>query len=381
MSWLSTPIRAGHQDQVPVWGLRQGRPQFVVLSIVMLWAGLTLAQPNGNPPTDSKSQNQVKLCAVLSDAGRSETALPYCERAVKDNPSAENIYLLATVQADLGRFTPSIDNFRRSIGANSSYVQAYIGLARVYIRQYRLADNKASAAPLLEQALSTLKEAERVNPKYAAIYATRGIVYAYQTKYDQAVDALNKSLAIKDEPTVRAALADVYIGQQRWDDAIKNYEQAIQSAPNDASLRVKYGSLLLIRGSIDQAITHLDQAVVLRPGNAEAWLKRGDAYFEKKDWQQAGVSYQQTVALSPVSYPDAYMGLGQVLIEIKEFTKARFNFTKAVALDDGNPTYRFWLCRANELMGDKNGAKVQCEKALKLRPDYAQAKEVLDRLK
>lgn len=350
-------------------------------TFVICSGAVVLAQQNSNSPTDPKSQNQAKLCAVLSDAGRNDTALPYCERAVKDTPSAENLYLLATVQADLGRLTPSMDNYRRSIGANSSFVQSYVGLARVYMRQYLLAENKTSSSALLDQALNTLREAERVSPKYASIFATKGIVYAYQTKYDQAIDALNKSLSIKEDATVRATLADIYIRQQRWDDAVKNYEQAIQNAPNDAALRVKYGSLLLLRGSVEQAIVHLDHAVDIRPGNAEAWLKRGDAYYEKKDWTQAGLSYQQTVALSPVSYPDAYMGLGQVFVEMKDFSKARYNFTKAVALDDGNPTYRFWLCRANELIGDKNGAKIQCEKALQLRPDFAQAKEVLDRLR
>lgn len=80
-------------------------------------------------------------------------------------------------------------------------------------------------------------------------------------------------------------------------------------------------------------------------------------------------------------YPDAYIGLGQVLIELKDYQKARFNFTKAVALEQDNPVYRFWLCRANELLGDKAGAKAQCEQALKLRPDFKEAQDVLNRLK
>lgn len=384
MRWLGIPVREGRSDLLAQWGLMQDRYQliFVLIStFVFCSSAMVFAQQGSPTPSDSKSQNQAKLCAFLADANRNDTALPYCERAVKDSPTAENLYLLATVQSDLGRLTPSMDNYRRSIGANSSFVQAYVGLARVYMRQYLLSENKATAGTLLDQALNTLKEAERVSPKYAPISATRGLIYAYQGKNDQAVDAFNKSLTLKEDATVRATLADTYIRQQRWDDAIKNYEQAIQTAPNDAALRVKYASLLLLRGNVDQAILHLDHAVDVRPGNAEAWLRRGDAYYEKKDWTQAGLSYQQTVALSPVSYPDAYLGLGQVFIEIKDFSKARYNFTKAVALDDGNPTYRFWLCRANELMGDKNGAKIQCEKALQLRPDFAQAKEVLDRLR
>lgn len=351
--------------------------------VMVLVTGGVLGQQNPAQPAQpsSRPQTQASLCALLYDAGRPEAALTACERAVKDAPSAENLYLLARVQSELNRFTAAIENLRRSITLNSSFIQSYVALAQVYVRQYLLAENREASKSLLDQALNILREAERVNPRYAPIYATRGTVLAYQNRLDQAVESINRSLAIKDEPIVRALLADIYIRQGKWDEALKNYDDAVKAAPKNSSLRVKYGSLLLLRGNVDLAVEHLDQAVILTPGNAEAWLRRGDAYYEKKDWQQAGVSYQQTVALSPVRFPDAYIGLGQVLIELKDFQKARFNFTKAVALERDNPVYRFWLCRANELLGDKDGARAQCEQALKLRPDFREAQEVLNRLK
>lgn len=350
------------------------------LFVLALSVGTAVAQQNPTQPAP-KPQTQANLCLLLYEAGRPEAALPACERAVKDAPSAENLYLLARVQSDLNRFTAAIENLRRSITLNSSYIQSYVALAQVYVRQYLLSESREASKGLLDQALSVLREAERVNAKYAPIYATRGTVLAYQNKLDQAVESINRSLALKDEPVVRALLADIYIRQGKWDEALKHYDEAVKAAPKNPSLRIKYGSLLLLRGNVDLAIEHLDQAVILSPGNAEAWLRRGDAYYEKKDWQQAGVSYQQTVALSPVRYPDAYIGLGQVLIELKDYQKARFNFTKAVALEQNNPVYRYWLCRANELLGDKAGAKEQCEQALKLRPDLKEAQDILNRLK
>lgn len=350
---------------------------FFVLALSM---GGVLAQQNPSQPAP-KPQTQASLCALLYEAGRPEAALSACERAVKDAPSAENLYLLARVQSELNRFTAAAENLRRSITLNSGFIQSYVALAQVYVRQYLLSENREAAKGLLDQALSVLREAERINPKHAPIYATRGTILAYQNKLDQAVESINRSLTIKDEPVVRSLLADIYIRQGRWDEALKNYDEAVKAAPKNPNLRIKYGSLLLLRGNVDLAIEHLDQAVILSPGNAEAWLRRGDAYYEKKDWQQAGVSYQQTVALSPVRYPDAYIGLGQVLIELKDYQKARFNFTKAVALEKNNPVYRFWLCRANELLGDKAGAKAQCEQALKLRPDFKEAQDALNRLK
>ena len=353
---------------------------------VFLLAGLAQAQtppaPSPTPQPAPKAQPKpLELCAVLFDAGRMEAALKACERAVQNNPTTESLYLLARTQAELQLFTPAVDNLRQSIKLNATFVQSYVALAQIYTKQYLLADNRDNARGMLDQALSTLKEAERANAKYAPLYATRGLVYAYQNKFDLAIDSLNKSLALKDDPLVRASMADVYLRQGKVDEALKNYDDAVKASPNSALLRVKYGSLLLVRGDVDAAVSHLDQAVQLSPGNAEAWLRRGDAYSEKKDWKQAGVSYEQTVALAPVRYPDAYMGLGQVLLELKDYQKAKYNFTKAVALEKDNAPYRYWLGHANELLGDKVGAKTQCDEALRLKPDFKEAQDCSSRNK
>lgn len=351
--------------------------------VVVLAVGGVLAQQNPARPAQSptRPQTQASLCVLLFEAGRPEAALTACERAVRDAPTAENLFLLGRVQSELNRFTAAIENLRRSITLDSGFVHSYVALAQVYVRQYLLAENREASRNLLDQGLGILREAERVNSRYAPIFSTRGTILAYQNRLDQAIEAINRSLAINNEPVVRALLADIQIRQGRWDEALKNYEEAVQAAPNNAGLRVRYGSLLLLRGNVDQAIKHLDKAVVLAPGSAEAWLRRGDAHFERRNWQQAGVSYQQTVALSPVRFPDAYVGLGQVFIKLGDFQKARFNFTKAVALESNNPVYRFWLCRANELLGDRAGARTQCEHALRLRPDFREAQEILNRLR
>jgi tetratricopeptide (TPR) repeat protein len=326
-------------------------------------------------------QRQSALCLLLFDAGRMDAALKACEAATKESATPQNLYLLARVQSEFNLFTASIDNLRLCTRNNSTFVQCYVALSQVYVRQYLLSENRDAARGLLDQAFNTLREAEKANPKYPPVYYNRGLVLAYQGRLDPAVDSINRSLALKNDAIVRASLADIYVRQAKWDDAIKNYEDAIKLDPKNANLRVKFGSLLLIRGNADQALSHLDQAVILSPGNPEAWLRRGDAYFERKDWQQSGVSYQQVIALSPIRYPDAYVGLGQVLIETKDYPKAKFNFTKAVALEDTNPIFRTWLCRANELVGDTSGAKAQCQEALRLKPNLREAQEILGRLK
>lgn len=350
------------------------------LSLLAL-GGLGFAQGTTTSPTAKPKQSDLALCAVLYKAGRFESALKPCERAAKANPSAEIVDFLARTQSELGRFTSAIENFKLAIHTDSSFVQSYVGLARVYIRQYLTAEDREAAKGYLDQAIGALREAEQVNSKYAPTFATRALVQTYQQKYDFATESYKKSLALTDEPGVRANLGDLYARSGNVDEALRQYDLVIKSSPKEVSFRIRYGSLLLLSGDVAKAVVQLDTAVDLRPGNAEAWYRRGDAYFIKKDWNQAGVSYSQAVALAPARYPGAYLGLGRTYFELGDGKKAKFNLSKAVVLDSESPEAHYWLGRSNEMLGDKKGAVAQCGLTVKLFPNYPDAAECVSRNK
>ncbi len=345
-----------------------------------------LAQNTPPPATTTQdlSLKSIKIGIQFYEAKRYQTALPFFERAVKENPNSYDAYYwLGRTQIKLGIIGPAIENLKRATALSSKFTPAYVALAQAYAAQFAMSENRESVTTkgLLEQALLVLKDAEKVNSKYAPIYAQRGLIYFLQGSFDKAVESLNKAISLDNDPGYKATLAEIYLKQGKIDEAAGLYADAVKSAPKDPELRTKYGTVLLIKGDCGAAAEQLNQVVFLTGGDAETYFFLGKAQFCLKNWKQAGVAYSNTVALSPVRYPDAYADLGRIYLELGDPAKAKFNLTKAVALAPNNADFHYWLGRANEAAGDKEGAKAQYQKALELRPNFPEAQEALARVK
>jgi tetratricopeptide (TPR) repeat protein len=353
-----------------------------VLMLMGSFAGPVAAQAQSPAPNQGNQfQELLNLCVQLFRLERYQDALVVCERSVRSNPTnPDGLYWLARTQLRLGLTTAAVENLRKAISHNAAYVQAYVALAQAYYDQYRLSDNRDISRGLLEQALTVLRDAERVNAKYAPIFATRGAVYSAMGSFDRAVEAFNRSLTLERDPQVVGLLANVYLKQSKLDEALKLLDEGVKAFPKDFTLRLNYGIALLIKNEPAAAIEQLKQATILNPAEAEGYVRLGQAYQVAKDWKNAGANFQNAVVKSPFKYPEAYAGLGRAYLELGDAAKARENLTKAVAMDPRNAEYFYWLGRANEALGNKNGAREAYTRALQLRPGYREAEEALARV-
>jgi tetratricopeptide (TPR) repeat protein len=75
------------------------------------------------------------------------------------------------------------------------------------------------------------------------------------------------------------------------------------------------------RGNYDQAIADYDAAIQKDPNNARAWYNRGWAYGEKKNYDRAIADYTQAIRLDP-NYTLAYNGRGIAYNEKKDNDRA-----------------------------------------------------------
>lgn len=346
-----------------------------VLLLLAVWMGaLGLAQ---SPPP--KTPDPLQVGVQLYRLGFYEKALPQFEEALKKNPNnPEALYWLARAQLKLGLLNPALENAKTLVARNATYIGGYMVLAEAYLAMARSAEDRARAQGYLEMALSALKDGEKVNPKYPPLHAQRGVVYAFLRQYDKAVESLKLSLALEDVPEVRSTLAEVYLAQGKAEEALREYKKALAKASQDVSLRVRFASLLLLKDQAEEAAKVLEEAVQLRPGNAEAWYTLGQACFALKRWKEAGLAFEQTIALAPVRYPAAYAYAGRVYLELGEAQKARSHLTVAVQMEKQNPEFRYYLGLASERLGDKAGARYQCQEALKLKPDFKEAQDCLN---
>ncbi|WP_105317899.1 tetratricopeptide repeat protein [Thermus tenuipuniceus] len=349
------------------------------LLALSLLVGPALAQTP--PPPGQAAQDAFRLGVQLYALGRYEAALELFERALKEKPQDPDVvYWLARAQLKVGLLNPALENAKGLVARNPRYIGGYMVLSEAYVALYRAAEDREKGKTHLEQALTVLRDAERVNPRYAPLYAQRGLVYAFLGQADKAEEAFKKALSLQDSAEVRAALAELYLAAGRLDEALEQYGKAVQLSPQDGNLRVRYASALLLKSRAEEAARVLEEGHRLKPLDAEGWYTLGQAYFVLGRLKQAGVALENAVALAPLRFPVAYYYLGQIYLALGDAQKAKSRLTVAVRLEPKRAEYRYQLCLANEKLGDKEGARYQCQEALKLKPGYREVEEVLKRL-
>jgi adenylate cyclase len=133
----------------------------------------------------------------------------------------------------------------------------------------------------VRRAIDLFEEAVRLEPDYARAHAGLGLAWAvvhHTTPDIRPDDALARAAAaagraIELDPTLpdaHAALGYTYVWLWRWDDALRELEQAVALNPNHSGSRQWYGELLAQTGRPAEAEAQLRQAVALDPLSAVA---------------------------------------------------------------------------------------------------------------
>jgi tetratricopeptide (TPR) repeat protein len=157
-----------------------------------------------------------------------------------------------------------------------------------------------------------------------------------------------------------------------YDQAIADYDAAIQKDPNNAVAWHWRGYLYEEKKDWDRAIVDLNQAIRLDPNYAKAYLNRGTAYYYKKDNDRAIADYTQAIRLDP-NYAMAYYGRGFAYWEKGDNDRAIADYTQVIRLD---PNYVFAYNNrgfAYGEKGDNDRAIADYTQAIRLDPNYALA--------
>jgi tetratricopeptide (TPR) repeat protein len=117
------------------------------------------------------------------------------------------------------------------------------------------------------------------------------------------VNAL-QSVAERDtsNPKPRVDLANLYFDAERFDEAIKWYEEALKLNPKDVNVSTDLGVSYYYTNQADRAIAQLNRSLEIDPKHVKTLLNIGIVKaFAKQDLQGASEAWQQVLQLSPDS--------------------------------------------------------------------------------
>ncbi len=123
-----------------------------------------------------------------------------------------------------------------------------------------------------------------------------------------------------------------YADRGDYDNAIREYGEAIRLKPDYAKAYVQRAMAYADKGDCDSAIQDYAAVIGLQPDDALAYFNRGVAHSKKGDYHAAIKDYTEVIRLLP-DHADAYVKRGIAYSRIGEDEAARADETRARQLD------------------------------------------------
>ena len=261
------------------------------------------------------------LGLALADQKDQEGALVAYRRGAELNPTDDATVLrLARTYTHLGQLESERQVYLATISTRPHCWQPYWWLATWYFRQGRI-DESAQA----------FREMVRRAPDLYRGYSSLGGILVLTAAYEQAIDTLKYSIALRPDPSAFDNLGTAYFNTGRLDDAVAAYNQAFQ-----------FGY-----------------------ANYVSWMNLGDAYFYlhgRRD--QAAGAYAQAVRLGReeitgrVQHNNAFdviipANLSTIFPKIGQPDSARAYLARALRADSTNNRVQYCAALTSWQLGER----------------------------
>lgn len=264
----------------------------------------------GNSEEALKNYNQAlsidpKLCGArvgvgIHDfkAGREQQAFSTFEKAVRDDPRCTEGYVnLAMMQmARNGASSEeALNNLRRALAIDATYLPAFNQMALLFLGRAQ------GNAKMLDLAAVVCRQAQLINPNYAPIYNTWGLINMRKGNVFDALRMFEKASQL-DNSIFEAHMnfGQITLGFRGYEDARKAFETAVQLQPKSYDAHIGLGAALRGLGDMQGAKAQYEEAQKLDANRPEAYFNLGILYQDYMsgsvpDMKQALSFYDQFV--------------------------------------------------------------------------------------
>lgn len=201
--------------------------------------------------------------------GDFSSALPDLERSQKLAPSALNALILARTRSALKDLLGAARDYTTAIALEPHMMEAYSELTDM------LLDARAPA-----EAVIVMTEAVNANRSNAFAYYKRAQAYRAELRYSAAIEDLNSAASLAaDAPAVYSLRGAIRQETHEYEQAAKDYREAIRLAPDNAKYRLDLAYLDFAMGKLDEADANCDAAAEISPKEASTHILRAMIHF------------------------------------------------------------------------------------------------------
>ncbi len=222
------------------------------------------------------------------NSGNYQQALLHIREAVQlDTPTYPRYYKLGETYRRLNQLHDAIGAFQKAASIRPCYdVYFQIGLAQRDLKQ-------------LSAAASAFTQARKYEPQNPAVACQLGIIAMEQGDYLTAEHELRSGLQIQSRHyLLRFSLGQLYVREQRWNEAISELQEAVQLSPAQAEAWHELGKAFFGARRYSEAVQALEQARAQGLASADVYRLSAQCYEKISNRKQAREFAKKALALN-----------------------------------------------------------------------------------
>jgi tetratricopeptide (TPR) repeat protein len=279
---------------------------------------------------------------------RCDSRLNDITRRVAVGRESERV-LLADAEAELARQSPN-----GIVGAELFYEHAHLTFAGNFLLARTLA---ASIEKLLPEAVRRQPNGSQGWPSLAQCaqrlgwsdWARRSALTEISGRLHEPPFTYQSDHATQ-MARIGAELNTLPPGAALIQDGAARCRAALQFAPDDPALLLRWAGLLEASGKLDEAARAAQRVVELVPNHGDAWMQLGVVRVRQDRNEAAARAFEKCLALDPQDV-FARNNLAQVWVRLNRKPEARREYERAIALKPGYGTAHLGLGRLLEEAG------------------------------
>ena len=240
----------------------------------------------------------VNFFLGLSYFGKNEflPSIEYFERELKTpKPHPRTQYYLGLALQSSGRTDEAISHLNQSLAQDPKDEDALYELARLH----------------KNSSLHSIEALKALDPDSFQLHALMGEVFADQERYSDAIEEYQKALAKRpDAPGIQFLIGVAYWAQRQMEPAEKAFKQAYKENPNDAMTNLYLGDIAVHSQRFSDALPFLVVAKRAQPDMPQLHVLLGQCYQSQKELQKAKAEFQAAITADPAAAQPHYLLAG-----------------------------------------------------------------------
>ena len=271
---------------------------------------------------DPRQPDALHYLGLLAyQTGRSEQAVDLMQRSIAESPDNPTFYYnLAGVLVKLGRGQEAVSYYQRCLDLQHGNGDAWQGLAQTL-----------SALGHPEDAVACLERAAAYAPNHSGCWAVLAEIQNALGMLPEATAAAQRASELSpNDPELRVRLGAQLIKQADYDEARKQFDRALASAPRLTQAHYDRATLDAILGNFDAARTGFETAIKIDPEFYSSYfhlaaikkisaddpiVTRLEAAVQRNQWR------------TPTDAIHVHFTLGRIYQDHREFDRAFAHFT------------------------------------------------------